>query len=221
MKLSSETLEILNDFSRINMSILMREGNKLRTVSPQKNVMAVAKISETIPKEVAVYDLRQLLSTMSLFQDPDVSFGEKKLKITNGSGAVASYSYSAKETIVAAPEKDINLPSQEISFSLKSNVLEGVLKAASVLSLPEIAVIGRKGKIYISALKSKDDSAHNWEMEVGETDKMYTMVFLVDSLKLLKRDYDVVISSKGIAKFTSQTGDVTYYISTETSSKYE
>jgi hypothetical protein len=41
------------------------------------------------------------------------------------------------------------------------------------------------------------------------------MIFKVENLKLLPRDYDVTVSAKGIANFKSKTGDIEYWIATE------
>ena len=40
MKLSEQTIEVLQNFSSINQSLLFKEGNVLKTVSPQKTVLA-------------------------------------------------------------------------------------------------------------------------------------------------------------------------------------
>lgn len=220
MKFSKETTELLTNFASINMSILIREGKKLRTISPQKNVMAIANIVEDMPKEFAIYDLKQFLGTISLFEDPDLDFGDKSVKISNGSGAFASFMFAAKEAIVSASEKDIAVSNPEITFSLDNKSLSDALKAAGVLGLPEIAFVGKGGKTFLTAVDTRNDSAHTWEMPVGKSDAVYRMIFRLDNLKLLPRDYEVQISSKGISKFTSKAGDVTYYIAVETGSKY-
>jgi hypothetical protein len=72
----------------------------------------------------------------------------------------------------------------------------------------------------VTACDTNNDSADGWEMPVGTSDANYKMIFRLDNLKLLPRDYDVIISSKGIAKFSSKKNDVTYFVATETGSKY-
>ena len=47
MKLSDNTLNILKNFAGINNSILVKEGNRLRTISVAKNILAEADIKET------------------------------------------------------------------------------------------------------------------------------------------------------------------------------
>ena len=76
MKLSDNTLTILKNFAGINNSILVKEGNKLRTISVAKNILAEADIKEEFPRDFAIYDLNQFLNGLSLHQDPDLDFKE-------------------------------------------------------------------------------------------------------------------------------------------------
>ena len=76
MKLTDSTLTVLKNFAGINNSILVKKGNKLRTISVAKNILAEADISEDFPKDVAIYDLNQFLNGLSLHQDPNLDFSE-------------------------------------------------------------------------------------------------------------------------------------------------
>ena len=57
MKLSDTTLKILQNFTTINQSLAFKEGKKLRTISPMKNVLAEAEIEEYVPKDFAISKL--------------------------------------------------------------------------------------------------------------------------------------------------------------------
>jgi hypothetical protein len=46
------------------------------------------------------------------------------------------------------------------------------------------------------------------------------MIFKIDNLKLLPRDYEVRVSAKGLSHFKSKTNDIEYWIAAEQSSKY-
>ena len=75
MKLSDKTISVLKNFSSINQSILFKEGNKLRTISVMKNILAEATITEEFAKDFGVYDLNQFLNGLSLHQKPELDFG--------------------------------------------------------------------------------------------------------------------------------------------------
>ena len=71
MKLSKHTLNMLRNFSDINMSIEIKQGNILRTVSVQKNILAQAELEDEFPQDFAIYELNR-------FRDAD-SFKSAKV----------------------------------------------------------------------------------------------------------------------------------------------
>ena len=52
MKISPETNTILKNFAHINQSLFFKKGNVISTMSPQKNILVDATISETIPRDL-------------------------------------------------------------------------------------------------------------------------------------------------------------------------
>ena len=136
MKLSDNALAILKNFAGINNSILVKEGNKLRTISVAKNILAEAEIKEEFPRDFAIYDLNQFLNGLSLHQDPDLDFQQDTyLSIKEGKRRV-KYFFADPNVIIAPPEKDITLPTQDVCFQMDSVTLEKLLtKAAAVYQL--------------------------------------------------------------------------------------
>ena len=124
MKLSDNTLTILKNFAGINNSILVKQGTKLRTISVAKNILAEAEIKEDFPRDFAVYDLNQFLNGLSLHQDPDLDFTETSyLSIREGKRRV-KYFYADPNVIISPPEKEITLPSEDVTFQLDTTSLE-------------------------------------------------------------------------------------------------
>ena len=74
MKISEETIDVLKNFSTINQNLLIKQGNVLTTMSSMKNIMAKATVKEDFPQEVAIYDLNEFLSAISIFQKPEFDF---------------------------------------------------------------------------------------------------------------------------------------------------
>ena len=86
MKLSDKTLSYLKNFATINTGIAFKPGNKISTVSPQKNILGEAEIEETIPVEFCIYDLNNFLSAISLVKDNvDLSFDRDSVIINDPS----------------------------------------------------------------------------------------------------------------------------------------
>jgi hypothetical protein len=86
MKVSSDTLTVLKNFSSINTNIVFKPGDIISTISSAKNIFARAQIKETIPNQFAVYDLNSLLAMISLVNDQEVEFGDKSLQISSPAG---------------------------------------------------------------------------------------------------------------------------------------
>ena len=220
MNLSDNTLGILKNFAGINNSILVKKGNQLRTISVAKNILAEAEIPEDFPRDVAIYDLNQFLNGLSLHQDPDLDFSEETyLTIREGRRKV-KYFFADPQVIIAPPEKEISLPSQDACFQLDSNSLEKLLKAAAVYQLPDLAVVGGEGVVKLIVRDKKNDTSHEFSEEVGETTEEFSFNFKVENIKIIPGSYDVVISSKLLAEFTNKNTDLKYYIALEPDSTF-
>ncbi len=218
MKLEGRTLQILKNFASINPSLQFKQGSFITTISPNKTMMAKASIKEHIPHTFAIYDLSRFLGVLSLFESPTLILEDKFLTV-NGSGRRVQYTYADPKLIVTPGDKEVKIPSTDIQFDLKAEVLQSVLKAMGVLGLPEIAVTGEDGIMSVQAIDSKNPSSDKFSVEVGTTNATFKMIFLSENIKMLGDDYKVSISSKGIAHFKGS--DVEYWIATESSSTYK
>lgn len=218
MKLESKTIQILKNFATINPSLMFKPGNTLSTVSPLKTVMARAKIDETIPSQFAIYDLSKFLGVLSLFDSPMLRIGERSMEISSNQQKV-NYTFADSKLIVAADDRDIVMPMCEIKFRLTGDDLTRVMKAMGVLHLPEIAVTGDGSDMFVEAIDSKNPSSDSYKIQVGSTERNFKMIFKSENIKIMNGDYDVEISSRGIAHFNNQTVD--YWIATEAASTFE
>ena len=223
MKLSNDTLNVLKNFASINQGIMFKKGKTIKTVSGGKNVLAEATISEEIPTDFGVYDLNNFLSVLSLHkEEPVLEFESNNVLISGLKGrSKIKYRFCAPHMIVVPPEKQINMPDAEISFDISAEDFDWVLRAANVLSSPNIVVESDGDKIYVSTIDILDDSKHNDSLEVsnGNGDK-YRMIFKTENFKMLSGGYSVSISSKGISHFKHKTVNIQYWIATETGSTF-
>ena len=220
MKLSDKTLTILKNFAGINNSILVKQGTQLRTISVAKNILAEADIKEEFPRDFAIYDLNQFLNGLSLHQDPDLDFtNESYLTIREGKRRVR-YFFADPNVIISPPDKDIQLPSEDVSFQLDSTSLEKLLKAAAVYQLPDFCVVGEAGVVKLVVRDKKNDTSNEYSIVVGETDKEFTFNFKVENIKIIPGPYDVVVSSKLLSQFTNSQYNLKYYIALEPDSTF-
>ena len=220
MKLSEKTLTVLKNFAGINNSILVKEGNQLRTISVAKNILAEANIEEEFPRQFGVYDLNQFLNGLSLHQDPEMDFKEESHLVIREGKRKVKYFYADPQVIISPPDKKINLPSEDVHFQLDSGALEKLLKAAAVYQLPDLCVVGESGVVKIVVTDKKNDTSNSYSVDVGATDKEFTFYFKVENIKIIPGAYDVVVSSKLLSEFTNSTYNLKYYIALEPDSTF-
>lgn len=217
MKLEGRTLSILKNFATINPSILFKPGDVLKTISPNRTILAHAKLKDQVDGQFAIFDLSKFLSVMSLFEKPQFAVQDKFMTISDGQQRV-NYTFADPSAIVVAPDKTPQIPDPEIQFKLAGATLDRVQKAMGVLKMPEIAVTGDGSDVYLEAIDMKNPSGDKFAMKVGETSHTFRMIFKAENIKVINGDYDVSISSKGISHFVGE--DVEYWIATEASSTF-
>lgn len=217
MKLESQTVSILKNFAAINPSISFKDGQKLRTISPSKTILAQASITNDMPGTFAIYDLSRFLSVLSLFEQPAIEVEEKYLTIKDDQQTV-NYAFANPSMIVAPTDKTPVVPNPEITFNLTADTLVRVQKAMGVLNMPEMSVVGDGVNVYVQASDSKKPGSDTFAIKVGTNDNKFNMIFKADNMKMLPGSYVVQISSKGIAHFKQDV--VEYWIATEATSTF-
>ena len=220
MKLSDKTISVLKNFSSINQSILFKEGNKLRTISVMKNILAEATVSEDFSKDFGIYDLNQFLNGLSLHSSPELDFANDGYVVIREGRSRSKYFFADPNVIVTPPDKAITLPSEDVCFELSTDQLDKLLKAAAVYQLPDISAVGEAGVIKLVVRDKKNDTSNNHEIVVGETDAEFVFNFKVENIKVLPGTYEVVVSQKLLSRFTSKNHDLTYYNALEPDSTF-
>ena len=221
MKLSDSTLTLLKNFSNINQSILFKKGKSLRTISVMKNILAEATINEELPKDFGIYDLNQFLNGLSLHNNPDLDFTNDNYVVIREGRSRSKYFFADPNVIICPPEKSIDLPSEDVSFELKTEQLDKLLKAAGIYQLPDLSAIGEDGVVKLVVRDKKNETSNDFAVVVGETEGKFVFNFKVENIKLIPGSYDVVVSQKLLSKFTCREHDLTYYIALEPDSSYE
>ena len=219
MKISSETISILKNFSGINANLVFKPGKELKTISEAKTIMANASILEDFPVEFGVYDLNEFLSLYNLMEDPSLQFSDKYLTMSDGSQKIKYY-YSEVD-ILTQPSKDINMPECEVVLDLSMENLQKIQKAAAVLGHSELSFIGDGNTVVASVFNEKDSTANTFDIDLGiGTTETFNYVFSISNLKMLQGDYKVLISSRLISNWRNADNPLDYFIALEKSSSF-
>jgi len=221
MKLSDKTLSVLKNFSSINQSLLFKEGNKIRTISVMKNILAEATVTEDFPKDFGIYDLNQFLNGLGLHHNPELDFDNDGYAVIREGKMRSKYFFADPGVIISPPDKDIVLPSEDVCFELSTDQLDKLLKAASIYQLPDISAVGEAGVVKLVVRDKKNDTSNDFSILVGETNSEFVFNFKVENMKILPGTYEVVVSKKLLSGFASKDRDLVYHIALEPDSTFK
>jgi len=218
MKLTTETISVLKNFSTINANLMVKSGSSLSTMSAMKNIVAKANVTEEFLSDFAIYDLNEFLSALSLFGKPDLEFNDDFVIITEEGTSKSLKYWFSDPSVVTTPSKEISMPSTELTFNLSSDTLNEITKAAAVIGVPDMAL--SDGKLMVTDKKNSTANAYETSLDVGDVDASYQFWFKVENLKIMPGSYDVEVSSKKISHFTHTKLGVQYWIALEPESVY-
>ena len=213
--ISRPTIEILKNFCSINKSIVIKPGNKVATLSINKNILAIADVQEQFDSQISIYDLGVFLGGLSLFDQPKIDTSESNyVTVSDERGrSKTRFFYADPDVIVQPPEKEIDLPSTAVKFFLPATSLQQLQRAASIYQLPDLCLHVDNGTMVLSVTDRKNETSNSYSVEVGESEDEFCYCFKVENLKLLTNDYNVSISNQNVALFK---GDgIKYFIALE------
>lgn len=218
MKLSNETLAVLKNFAEINDNLVVKEGNLIRTISPQKNVMAQATVKETFDVPFNIYDLKRFMAVMNLFSEPELDFKDKYLEIASGTKKLR-YAYADAKILIAPPEKELKLPSVDITVMVSDPDLAAVREASKVMQTPDVSFRGDGESLtLVTHDKSTGKGSDGFSIVIGKNDVECSVDFKNGNLNFMEGDYEVEMSKDKITKWGSDK--VTYWVAAESSSTF-
>ena len=222
MKLSSNTISVLKNYASINQNLVIKEGKEITTISAMKNIVARAEVEEEFPQEVAIYDLNEFLSALSLFKSPNLEFQDTYVNITEENNPKTSLKYFYSDpSVVTTPSKMITMPSNEVTFTLESATLSNITKAAAVIGSADLVLENSSGTPSLTVKDKKNDTANSYSMGVDtKGDGKFSFFFKVENLKLIDGKYTVEVSSKNISHMKNESTPIEYWIALEPESNY-
>jgi hypothetical protein len=222
MKLSNYTTSVLKNFSTINQNLVIKEGNTITTMSAMKNIVAKAEVEETFPQQIAIYDLNEFLGALSLFTSPVLDFSDNYVMISEENKPTTKMKYFYSDpSVVTSPNKMITMPSNEVKFTMSSEDLSRLKRAAGAIGAPDMVLEKNGSSSSLTVKDKKNDTANNYSLDVDTTSEgEFNFYFKVENMKLLDGNYDVEISSKNISHYTNKSTDIEYWIALEPESTY-
>jgi hypothetical protein len=194
------------------------EGNKIKISSPNRDVIALAEIEESFPRDFGVYDLSEFVNVLNMFEDSDVVVEEQKLVISNDHASV-DIMLASSEVLNMRDflQKKISLPKDAIELKVSETQFNTALKVAKILNLPQVGFLGEKGKLYLTAIDAENTNGKKFKYEIGTTNGSHIILFNTGLLNFIPNDYSVRIfmtgeGRPGISEWTAQNINLKYYV---------
>jgi len=227
MKLSQNTLSLLQSFATINANLLVKPGNKLITRNASGGAQARAVVEETFPVQFAIYDLNQLLGLLSISGDPDVTFGEKSLIIKSPNGGELEYYYADPSLVTSPPDNELQIEST-FTFTIPATDISIVQKTSNLVSATTLTFVCDGGDVTMKINDPKNTTSNTYRKVVGTCDKSFAMKMSADTFRSIVPDsYEVQVGiaiGRGGARvpvftFNSTSRKLTYLIAADPTSK--
>jgi hypothetical protein len=227
MKLSQNTLSLLQSFASINANLHVKPGNKLITRNATGSAQARAVVDETFPVQFAIYDLNQLLGLLSISGDSDVMFGEKSLVIKSPNGGELEYYYADPSLVTAPPDTELQIDGV-FTFTIPAGDVNVVHKTSNLVSATTLTFVCDGGDVTMKINDPKNTTSNTYKKIVGTCDRSFAMKMSVDNFRSIVPDsYEVQIgiaTGRGGARvpvftFNSTSRKLTYLIAADPTSK--
>jgi len=188
-----------------------------------RNILAMATVDESFPKDFGIYDLNEFIGVLGLVDTPRLKFEDEYVLVGDSTGrSKVRYFFSSEETLTA-PSKDVVMPEPEVTFVLTNDTLNKLKRAASTLGHDQVSITGKDGVLSLSVVDSENSTSNTYSIDIdGEftSDAQFNVIMNISNLKILPGDYEVQLSSKSISQFKNKEVNVTYWIAIHQSSTF-
>lgn len=217
---SPETIQLLKNFAHINQSIILNEGNELRSTSPGEDMVAVASVPDFFPTNFGIYDLNRFLNNLSIF--PNVEFREEDAVMANEMGGSYKFRSTDPDSIKNA-NATVEFPEADVEFEVSKDIIANLIKMANINSLPHISIESKDGMICMTAFNKELPTTDIVSFAINDygTDADFKFLLASEQLqKIISGDYVIKVSQYGISSFKNKSVDVEYFIGLDEDSTF-
>jgi len=215
-------MQVLKNFATINPNIVIEQGNVIRTLSEGKNIFGKAVVDLDFPVKFGIYDLNEFLNVLGLVDEHSLTFNDKYVVVNDNVGLSKVKYFFTDTDYLTTSNKDIAMPSTEVTFNLTNDTLNKLKRAASALGHDVVSIRPNNGAISLTVFDKDNPTSNSFTIDVDGSyeGSEFDFIITISNLKLIPNDYQVEISSKLISHFVNKETSVEYWIALEKSSKY-
>ncbi len=222
MKLTNNTISILQNFASINDSIKLIPGKTQKTMSTMKNILCIAELDMNLDLDepICLYSLSKFLKLVKLLPAPTLEVIENHTIIIRGcDDSTLSYRLTDETIIVSPPNKTIDLPSEEVYFTLSERDVSNCVKVAAGLGVLDFSIVGDGETLSLRVWDKKNSGSDSYEVSIGETELTFCANLKIENLKMRGGNYEVTISKNNLMKLEAE--ELTYFLAVEPDSEWE
>ena len=93
------------------------------------------------------------------YQKPGLDFENEAYVVIKEGRMRSKYFFADPKVIVTPPEKEITLPSEDVAFTVSTEQLDKLLKAAAIYQLPDLSAVGGNGVVKLLVRDKKNDTS--------------------------------------------------------------
>jgi len=211
MIISQKTLQILKNFQGINKSLLIKPGSEIRTISEHGSIFAIARVEEDFPKEVGIYELNKLLSTIALYDEPTVIFGDKYIEVSEKNKKRNTKLVHTAPSMIHSPpyDKTPKIHEENVKFILSQEDFTAIMKNAANLGVEDFEIKADGEKLYVGVSDTNNVTSDVFYIELGETEQKFRFVISTNNIKFIPSEYVITVGS---GKVTFENDSITYYV---------
>ena len=201
-EVSDSTLKILKNFSAISASVRLRTGTTQRTVSAAKSMMAIAEFDTAWPMETPIYQLPELMSNLTSYDRPTLTFEEKQFVIRGyDSPSHVEYPYSDPSVVIVPPDKNFDLSDPVAVFTLPAKAVAEIKKFSQVNNLPTVTIEldgGPSSSILVKPLDEKNPATRSYSYPVHADPKRVDRLMdgVQQSVKFKREHFDLLLDGE-------------------------
>ncbi len=215
VKLSKQTIAILQWCSAIQEDLLLESGNRIRTISSNKAILFDSTVAETFPKRIALRRISRALSYID--ESTEISFeNPTHLELQNGR-TLTRVSLVDEKLVFSPPSKNIRITDFDESIFLHSDDVYEIRRLKGEDTVVEFHSSGNGEQILMDYFDKEEGAPiHTMKMVKPQNGRREFRARLkVSNLKLWEGSYQLDIASAGVARFSWLNGNVVLWVAIE------
>ena len=191
MQFSETQMEILGLFMNINPSIMFKPGQKVSTISNNRNILGSVVFDDIeFERKAPIYDLGNLMKTIKVLskntnENCDVDFHDQYVNVSHARSKMKYY-YAEERMITTPPEKINSLGEPAVSTKLYNDQLTQIFATASLYQLPDLCFQGENGILSAIVTDKRNKTANSLEIKLGEAEKDFCFCMKVENLGVIQ-----------------------------------